>query len=176
MQFDEVVKTFARYFDREEIPFAVIGGLAIQAWGHSRFTRDLDIVVPRSAQERIITFAEEKGYETLYSSDGFSNHLHSEERFGRVDFMFVDTKTADQIFSGARRRLLLPDLEVPVPRPEHLIAMKLLAIRNNPARVFQEMTDIQHLVRIDGVDRAEVREYFERFDLLRLYDDLEKTI
>jgi len=176
MHFDEVVRTFAEYFEREEIPFALIGGLALQAWGHSRFTRDLDLLVPAVARSRVLAFTEGLGYETLFASDGFSNHLHSEERLGRVDFMYVDQRTSEQIFSGARPRLLLPDLEVPVPRPEHLIAMKLLAIKNNPARVFEEMTDIQHLVQLEGVDRGEVRDYFERFDLLRLYDELTRTI
>lgn len=90
--------------------------------------------------------------------------------------MYVDDKTSEQIFSRATLRPLLPHLDVPVPRPEHLIAMKVLAIKNNPARIFQEMTDIQHLFGLDGVDRTEVREYFERFDLLKLYDELAETI
>src|SRR5262249_46708902 len=33
MQFDEVLRTFGEFFEREKIPYAVIGGLAMQAWG-----------------------------------------------------------------------------------------------------------------------------------------------
>ncbi|MDO8585854.1 MAG: nucleotidyltransferase [Armatimonadota bacterium] len=35
----------ASFLDEQEIPYAVIGGLAVQYWGEARTTRDVDIVV-----------------------------------------------------------------------------------------------------------------------------------
>lgn len=39
-----------------DIPYAIIGGLAVQNWGEARFTRDIDltIVVPVETQEAIL--------------------------------------------------------------------------------------------------------------------------
>lgn len=65
MRFDEVLRVFASFFEHESIPYAVIGGLALHAWGLSRFTRDIDMVVPRAERDRIVSRAESLGFETL---------------------------------------------------------------------------------------------------------------
>src|SRR5512138_1216557 len=100
MAVDEVLRTFARFFERENIRYAVIGGLALQAWGYSRFTRDVDIVVERSQRDRVVRFAESSGYETLHVSDGYSNHLRGDPQGGRIDFMYVDRSTAEKLFGS----------------------------------------------------------------------------
>ena len=60
-----------------------------------------------------------------------------------------------------------------MPRPEHLIAMKVHAIRQDPARLWQDMADIAYLVRLDGVDRDEVRGYFAKAGLEEKWRELE---
>ncbi len=35
----------ARFLDAQGVPYAVIGGLALQHWGEPRFTRDVDLTV-----------------------------------------------------------------------------------------------------------------------------------
>lgn len=35
----------AQFLDEREIPYAIIGGLAVQYWGEARTTRDVDVVV-----------------------------------------------------------------------------------------------------------------------------------
>jgi hypothetical protein len=87
MQFDEVLKTFIRFFERESVEYALAGGLALVAWGHARSTHDVDFVVNGSDADRVIGFAESAGYRTLHVSPGYSNHRHEDEAFGNVDFM-----------------------------------------------------------------------------------------
>lgn len=41
----------ARFLDEHGIPYAIIGGLAVQHWGEARTTRDVDIVVVVSPDE-----------------------------------------------------------------------------------------------------------------------------
>jgi len=41
----DAVAELAEFLEAEGIPYAVIGGLAVQYWGESRTTRDVDIVV-----------------------------------------------------------------------------------------------------------------------------------
>ncbi len=174
VRFDEVLRTFARFFETEGLRYAVAGGLAIHAWGHSRTTRDIDFVVDGSAQDRVIAFAESLGYRTLHVSGGYSNHEHPDHAFGIVDFMYVHGTTADRVFADASNRLVAGDEEAPVPKPEHLIAMKVQAIKNSPRRVSIDVPDIEYLLTLPGVDRSEVRDYFDRAGLLRIYDVIEK--
>ena len=135
MRFGEVLRTFVDYFRQKNMRFAVIGGLAMQAFGYSRFTRNIDFAAERKDRDEIVAFAESRGYETLHVSEGYSNHLHADPELGRVDFMYLDAATADQLFEGSSARELLPGLELPVPRPEHLAAMKAISMKNSPRRV-----------------------------------------
>jgi len=34
-----------QFFDKEGIPYALMGGIAVQHWGEPRFTRDVDITI-----------------------------------------------------------------------------------------------------------------------------------
>ncbi len=174
MQFAEVLRTFGEFFEREGIPYAVIGGLAMQAWGRSRFTKDLDIVVPRTARERVTAFAESIGYETLFAGPAFSNHLRNEE--DRVDFMYVDDRTAGDVFGEAQRKPVVGDVTAPVASAEHLAMMKALSMKNAPRRIPYEGEDVRLLLSTPGVDRAKIREYFSRHGLLDLFDAIERSI
>jgi hypothetical protein len=77
--------------------------------------------VELSNAARVQTFAESPGYETTHASSGFSNHRHATHALGNVDFIYVSGETAEQLFSGATRKQAV-GVELPVTRPEHLIA------------------------------------------------------
>lgn len=175
MQFEVVLRAFGEFFDRENIRYAVIGGLAIQAWGGSRFTKDADLVIDREVRDRVIAFAESIGYETLGVFDGYSNHLNSDEDLGRIDFMYVTGETARKIFASIETRAVIGDVVAPVARPEHLAMMKAISMKNRPARALYEGDDVRLLLKVPGVNRAEVREYFARHGLLELFDAIEKA-
>lgn len=153
----------------------MVGGLALQAWGHSRFTRDADLVIECDAREKTVQFALGLGYETLHLSEGYSNHLHPDPGWGRIDFLYVDPLTADKLFTRAVVKDILGDFRAPVPAPEHLLAMKAMAMKNSPQRVLIDSPDVQFLLRLPGVDRAEVRDYFARHGLLELFDALDQA-
>jgi hypothetical protein len=53
--------------------------------------------------------------------------------------------------------------------------MKVQAIKNDPERRHQELADIRFLMGLPGVDRAEIRGYFESSRLGELFDELEQT-
>ncbi|MBV9495317.1 MAG: hypothetical protein JOZ54_13800 [Acidobacteria bacterium] len=139
MRFDEVLRTFQQFFEREGVRYALIGGLAMQAWGRSRMTKDVDIAVDRSSQDRVVAFAEGLGYETLYVSEAYSNHAHADSRLGRIDFMYLAGETAERIFGAATERPVVGDVLVPVTSPEqHLAMMKGVAMKNFPHRALFE--------------------------------------
>jgi hypothetical protein len=172
MNLKTVIESLIHFFAREEIAFAVIGAFALKAYGYVRATQDVDFLVRGKDQEKIVRFLETLGYETLYRSKGFSNHLHQLAALGRIDFVYVAGETADLIFAGTRPLLILEDLTLPVVRPEHLIALKIYAMKNDPRRTFREMADIQQILRLAGIDEDEVRSYFEKFGQLEKFDEL----
>jgi predicted nucleotidyltransferase len=172
MNLKSTIEHLLRFFQQEGIDYALIGAFALKAYGYSRATQDVDFLVRIEDQQKIIRHLESLGYETLYSSRGFSHHLHPLSRLGRVDFVYVAGDTADVLFAATRCLLLLDEISIPVVKLEHLIALKVYAMQNDPDRTFQEMADIQHLMRVPGIDRDEVRGYFARFGQLEKYYEL----
>jgi hypothetical protein len=176
LDFEKAMKEIEHLFEREGFSYAVIGALALHAYGMTRATRDLDFVTESSAQKKLILFLEALGYETLYASSGYSNHLHPDPAKGRLDFVYVSGETSQLLFASTRRMLVLEDISLPVPRAEHLVAMKIQAMKNDPERSFQEMADILFLMRLPGIDIDEVREYFEKQEMVDKYNEIKRII
>ena len=155
---------------------AVIGGVALAAYGHPRMTLDLDVVTEAAAQESLVAFMESRGFVTLHRSTGYSNHRHPERDRGRVDFMYVRGQTADRLFASLQELPGPGRRPIPVPRPEHLIAMKVRAMKDAPERAWQDMADIGYLLHIEGVDRVEVQGYFARAGLEEKWRELTRAL
>src|SRR5207342_2155743 len=90
---------------RSGIPSALVGALALHTYGYSRATNDVDLLVGADAQDRLIAFLEQRGFETLHRSSGYSNHLHADPAFGRLDVVYVDADARRGIFAEARQVL-----------------------------------------------------------------------
>jgi len=171
MDFRRVLDLLSEHLEVQGHRWLMVGGLAMQVHGLARTTQDLDIVTSAGARGEIVKLLESLGYETLHQSEGFSNHLHAEGSLGRVDVIYVDESTAERMLAKGR---IVPWLgrDLLVPAPEHLIAMKVHAIKNDPSRTFAEMADIQHLLGLPGSDHENVRHYFEAAGLMDLFDEL----
>lgn len=171
MNFAETLEELDDFFRERGVRFAIIGGLALQSYGLSRSTFDVDVVAPRAVQQALIDFLESRGYETLHVSEGYSNHVRKAPP-SRLDFVFVDPATEEKLFARCQRAFHLAGRSYEVPHPEHLIAMKVLAMKNDSSRRHQELADIAFLMSLPGVDRQTVREYFEKHQLLGDFDEL----
>lgn len=142
-----------------DAPFAVVGGHALLAHGVHRATFDLDVLVRQRDQSRLVAALEEIGFETLHRSSGYSNHVHGDSSWGRLDVVYVDEESASRILdqctwrSVAGRSVLIPSVKV-------LSAMKLHAASNDPSRRLMDLADIRALLEQAPSERGGVREVF----------------
>lgn len=158
------------FFREHHFPFALCGGLALAAYGFPLPTFDFDIVTVAEAQDPLVTFLGANGFALLHRSPGFSNHLHPE--LGRVDVVYVRGATAAALFAAAREVPGPGGETLPVVSPEHLVAMKLAALRDDPDRWESEKLALAFLLRRPDADREAMRGYFQRFGFLELYREL----
>jgi hypothetical protein len=173
VDFARELEAVQAFLAQERCRVGVIGGVALTAYGNPRLTLDLDVVTEASVQDALIAFMESQGFVTLHRSSGYSNHRHPQR--GRVDVMYVRDQTAERLF-GSMRELPGPGgRSMPVPKPEHLIAMKVQAMRDAPERALQDLVDVAYLLGIDGVDRVEVEGYFVRAGLEARWHELTRT-
>jgi hypothetical protein len=158
------------------IRWAVCEGLGMAAYGLARTTFDVDLVADGDKLDEVMALMEGNGFETLYRSRGFSNHLHPDRDLGRVDIVYIRDRTREQLFAAAREvpgpggRTLL------APKPEHLAALKVAAMASDPGHTFQELDDIRFLLTLPGVDRDEVRRFFARHGLEGRYEEVVATL
>ena len=173
MDFTKVLKQLSEFLEKKQHPYAVIGGVGLAAYGMPRATLDLDLVLDANAQAAMIQFLESLGYETLHRSPGYSNHRHAEREMGSVDLVYVRDETSRRVFDATRVLEGPGGLRVPIPSPEHLIAMKVVAMKNDPSRTYQDLADIRYLLTLADVDRDAVQSQFEKHGLLERYRELE---
>ena len=172
MNIRTIFRSLIGFFQQERIDYALVGAFALKGYGYLRATEDADFLVRATYQSRIIAYLESLGYETIYRSAGYSNHVHPLANLGRIDFIYVEGETADTILSEVNPLLVLDDISMPVARVEHLIALKVFAMRNDPERSLREMADIQFLLKLPDLDLEEIRGYFEKYGQMKKYNEL----
>jgi hypothetical protein len=176
VDFAGVLERISSFLTQRDFKHALIGGLGMAAYGRIRTTLDLDIVVTHDAQDSLIAYMESEGYKTLYRSPGYSNHLHRDPQMGRVDFVYVEDETSRQLFPAARTVRGPGGFNVLVPKPEHIAAMKVVAMKHDPGRIFHELDDIRSLLTLPDVDPEEIRGYFEKHGMGETYEQLKQTL
>jgi hypothetical protein len=173
LDFVAVLRDLLPFLESRKLRYGVIGGVGLGGYGMSRATVDLDLVADAEAQPEVVLFLESLGYRTLHRSKGYSNHQHAAAERGGIDLVYVREPTSSRVFESARVLKGPGGIQIPVPRPEHLIAMKVVAMKNDPSRRFQDMADIRFLLSLPGIDRDEVRAQFEKHGLRERYLELE---
>lgn len=142
------------------------------AYGLARTTADVDIVTSGDVQDELLAFLENEEYETLHRSTGYSNHLHPDGKRGRINVVYVAGNTRKELFAGIGSAKGPGNLEIPILRPIHLIAMKVFALKNDPSRKFRELDDIRSLLESTDVDRTEVKKFFDKHGLGGWFEEI----
>ncbi len=112
--------------------FALVGGLAVSAWGEPRYTRDVDlaVAVERDAEaERLVRALAARGYEIITIVEQTrANRLatarlrRAEDRSVFIDLLFASSGIERELAAAAVR---LDD--IPVGSVGHLLALKVLS-------------------------------------------------
>jgi len=161
------------FFESRQEPYALAGGLALLAHGAPRATFDVDLMARAASQAALVAFLESRTFATLSVTPGFSNHHHEEPALGRLDVVYVSGATAEAVFGGCTTRSIGPGVEAPVPRAEHLAAMKVQAFASDATR-YSDLADLQFLLSLPGLDLEEVRGYFESAGMADYFERLRR--
>lgn len=121
-----------------DVPFALVGGLAVSARAEPRFTRDADLAVAVSddAEAESVTFSmRSRGYVVLASIEHEATgrlatvrlSATGDDRSIVIDLLFASSGIEPEIARAGEMLDVLPGVRVPVALVGHLIATKLLA-------------------------------------------------
>jgi hypothetical protein len=145
----QTMRRLAQALDRANIPYAIVGGMAVNAHGHRRTTRDVDLLL---LPEGLAAFRE------LADAEGFESAAGRSRRFiDRVTGVSFDILVTG-LFpgSGAPGPVAFPDPsavsqmvdDLRVVDLPTLVQLKLAAGR------FQDFADVVSLIRANSLDES----------------------
>lgn len=130
----------------------MIGGFAVNYYKVSRQTADIDFLITKEDFEKLSPLLEKEGFRKDYEQEVFARLFGSSSYLMDADFMFVDKDTLDKIIKEGKE-ISIAGQKFMVPSLNHLIALKLHAVRYNPRiREYKDLPDIIQLVRINKLD------------------------
>jgi len=147
MDFIQVFKFLLENFQLQNIDFAIIGGLALQAAGITRTTRDIDLLILSQDKNKVKAIMLKAGYELLHKSEDILNFYSKKIELGRVDFLLAHRKyTLAMLKRAEEKEIFAGKFKIKVIKVEDQIGLKVQSSSNDPKRMHQDMADIEQLI------------------------------
>ena len=153
----KAMKTFQQQFselraflERSDLKFLVVGGVAVQHYGYSRATMDIDLMMVIPDDFAFVDRLRAEGF-TYYSIASMAVFAKKPDWSQRVDFIKADAGTFSKLMAEAVA-VRLYDAEVWMPSLKHLIAMKFHAYKQGGVRRMKDFNDIVWLSVLNDLD------------------------
>ena len=163
---------------RRKLRFLVIGGLAVNHYGYSRDTSDLDFFISQADRSEWMRLLADFGYASHNDGGNFIQYHPPAQNAWPVDLMLVQEKTFAPILAASRAADFF-GVKSRVPSLEHLIALKLHALKNTRmSRFLKDFLDVEYLIRLNRLDlqSENIRELFDKYGTPDLYDKVSRSL
>jgi hypothetical protein len=140
-------------FAKAGISCVLIGGFAVNYYGVTRQTADVDLLITKEDIAKALELLKKAGYKQGLVQQGVFARLEKSKTYlVDIDLMLVDEETLNKITKGGKE-IQIAGKSFVVPSLNHLIALKLHSIKfNQKIREFKDMPDIINLLRINKVN------------------------
>lgn len=134
------------------LKYLVIGGHAVNAYGTPRTTVDVDLLICKDDRHAWTSLLHKEGFKTMYHGGNFVQFAPPYGTEWNLDLMLVNHETFAKLLAAARQVVML-GITTLVPSAEHLIGLKLHAIKFGPQhRGGQDLVDVVRLIRDAKID------------------------
>lgn len=171
-------KTIDQEAASKRLRYLIIGGLAINYYGYSRDTSDLDFFISQNDRAEWMRLLAELGYANFHDGGNFIQYDAPDKNAWPVDLMLVQEKTFTPILE-ASLDVEFFGVKTRVPLLEHLIALKLHALKNTRMhRFLKDFLDVENLIRINKLDvkSKKVRDLFDKYGTQDLYEKISRSL
>ena len=174
----EILRTISFYCEAKGLKFLVTGGHAVNAYGISRQTGDLDLIVKRSDKGAWQILLEKLRYTPFQDDERFSRFKPAELASWPIDLMYLDDQSFDKMLVAAQE-INMGTVNVPVVSAEHLVALKIHTLKYYQAhREPKDYGDLLALLRTAAAKLSEVelRALCEKYASIELFERLAKDL
>jgi hypothetical protein len=175
-QIRRVFNTVSQKLPESAIPFLMIGGHAVNHYGYTRATMDVDFMIAAEDVAAVREVMKTAGFSNI-SEGGTVIFFSLPESSVRVDFLPVDSETMKQLLTGSVE-VLYGGTRLKVPCLNDLLAMKLFALKSgSPRRKERDSSDIVQLMVANRLDaETDLKPLCERFAAGAFYKELADRI
>lgn len=157
MNIKELLDTSHAIMQAATVRHALIGGVALGAYGVQRFTNDVDWLVHGDDRLRAKQEFLKRGF-TLAAEHAESCHFDGE---GPVDLLFAQRPLSQQMIAEAA---VIPGVTYKCLGCEAIIGLKIQAYCNAPKRALRDKADIQALIEANAtLDWQAIQRYADLF-------------
>lgn len=161
---DSVI-AFQSFLKKEDIPVMAIGGIAVAVWGEPRLTRDIDMKVLVSRDNRAQLLAVLQTFMPLQedSDESFRRlglAFFQDSNGVRIDVMLADTIFDETAIGRACDIDFAPDKKIRVCTAEDLIIYKMLSTRT------KDRADVESILQKQGdaLDDTYIKNWLAQFE------------
>ncbi len=149
-----------------QVEHALIGGFALATYGLHRATADIDFLANGLKKELIKKCLTSAGFKIRNET----NEVLQFTGVGFLDIILANRPLSLEMLTQAQENM---DLGIYVLKPEDLIGLKIQAYKNDSARMLQDKSDIQNLLKMPNLDMNKIKKYA---DLFQEWSDIERLI
>ncbi|HEX7315228.1 MAG TPA: nucleotidyl transferase AbiEii/AbiGii toxin family protein [Pyrinomonadaceae bacterium] len=180
--FEEALRSLARWFESDGVPYTTVGGLAVSLLGRPRATQDIDVVVwlDERPWESFLRAGEAYGFEGR-----IGDVLEFAARSRVILLRHVASGISVDVSCGAlpfelemierARTLAAGGVKVKVPTPEDLIVMKAVAQRAKDLDDIEALLRAHHDLDLDRI-RYWAGEFAAALETPGILDNLERLL
>lgn len=174
----EIIRTISLYVEDKDKQFLIIGGHAVNAYGISRQTGDLDLLVRGSDKEFWEALLGKLNYKCDQNDHRFARFQPSSLTEWPIDLMFVDDKTFRKMYDQSKETNM-GQCNAQVVSARHLATLKIHALKNYQShRHAKDYNDLLSLIRsgATGLKDSELEELCKAYATQALLDKLKSDL
>jgi len=162
---------------KADVPLLLIGGNALQAFGYTRATLDVDCLIAKESSERLKEVLGANGFPWAGGMALFHEFWHHGNKDeAPIHAMRVDSVTFEKMWSRSIPSEI-SGIPIRVPCLPHLLALKLFSAKQNPARHGKDFQDVCILLQMnpDKITREELQQVCQQYASQRAMDELKNA-
>jgi len=164
------IASFTKSLEDRKIPYGIIGGLAVFAYGGERTTFDVDFLVDGQHREALLQLATTTDFKVIHENAEVVQLSGSVQ----IDVIFANRAATQAMLTRVHKIGKLP---FPVVEAEDLIGLKIQGFVGDRSREFRDKGDILTILKnVQILDFKRIKEYADIFNVWPEIEDLKKRI
>ncbi|MEI6645153.1 MAG: nucleotidyl transferase AbiEii/AbiGii toxin family protein [bacterium] len=151
MKLQDIFQLVTQTIGQSGIKYLMIGGYAVNYYGYTRNTLDVDFMIAAEDAVQVRQLLKEAGFSNM-SDNGEVLFFNRPDSSLRIDFLKTDSETLQKLLQNAYP-IQMFGVTIEVPSLLDLLAMKLFALSQAfERRVDKDLPDVAYLCVLNNLD------------------------